>query len=170
MKRWLAKGTVLAAIALPALSGPAWAGGNDDFGCSNATLKGEYAFGVTAYTPAGLPNGPPQVVAGVKFFDGQGHLTQRDYIGDSVPAEFAPRGQERGTYTVNPDCTGSLTINLNVPGSPPGTGIIKVLFVISDGGRHVHEVVSELIPPFSAGPVPTQTSADDWKVASEGND
>jgi hypothetical protein len=42
------------------------------------------------------------------------------------------------------------------------------MFVISDGGRHIHEVVSEFTPPGSTtGPVPTQTSADDWKVASE---
>jgi len=149
-----------AAIALPALSGVARAGGTDDYGCSNATLKGEYAFGVTNLTI-------PQVVAGIKVFDGNGNLTQRDYIGDSVPAEFAPKGQERGTYTVNPDCTGSMVINLNVPGAPPPNGVIQILFVISDGGRHIHEVVSQLTPPFSSAPEPVQTSADDWKVASD---
>jgi hypothetical protein len=149
-----------AAIALPALSGAAWAGGADDFGCSNATLKGEYAFGVTNLTI-------PQVVAGIKVFDGNGNLTQRDYIGNSLPAEFAPPGQEQGTYTVNPDCTGSMVINLNVPGAPPPNGVIQILFVISDGGRHIHEVVSQITQPFSSAPEPVQTSADDWKVASE---
>jgi len=160
MKSWLFQGMLTAAIALPALSGAAWAGGSDDYGCSNGTLKGEYAFGVTNLTI-------PQVVAGIKVFDGNGNLTQRDYIGNSVPAEFAPPGQERGTYTVNPDCTGSMVINLNVPGSPPPNGVIEILFVISDGGRHIHEVVSQLTPPFSSAPEPVQTSADDWKVASD---
>ena len=160
MKSWLLQGMLTAAIALPALSGVARAGGTDDYGCSNATLKGEYAFGVTNLTI-------PQVVAGIKVFDGNGNLTQRDYIGDSVPAEFAPKGQERGTYTVNPDCTGSMVINLNVPGAPPPNGVIQILFVISDGGRHIHEVVSQLTPPFSSAPEPVQTSADDWKVASD---
>ena len=160
MKSWLFQGMLTAAIALPALSGVARAGGTDDYGCSNATLKGEYAFGVTNLTI-------PQVVAGIKVFDGNGNLTQRDYIGNSVPAEFAPPGQERGTYTVNPDCTGSMVINLNVPGSPPPNGVIEILFVISDGGRHIHEVVSQLTPPFSSAPEPVQTSADDWKVASD---
>jgi len=162
MKSWLFQGMLTAAIALPALSGVARAGGTDDYGCSNATLKGEYAFGVTNLTI-------PQVVAGIKVFDGNGNLTQRDYIGDSVPAEFAPKGQERGTYTVNPDCTGSMVINLNVPGAPPPNGVIQILFVISDGGRHIHEVVSQLTPPFSSTPEAVQTSADDWKVASERN-
>jgi len=159
MKSRLFQGMLATAIALPALTCAARAGGTDDYGCSNATLKGEYAFGVTNLTR-------PQVVAGIKVFDGNGNLTQRDYIGDSVPAEFAPQGQERGTYTVNPDCTGSMVINLNVPGAPPPNGVIQILFVISDGGRHIHEVVSQLTPPFSSGPEPVQTSADDWRVAS----
>jgi hypothetical protein len=160
MKSWVFQEMMAAAVALPALSCVARAGGTDDYGCSNATFKGEYAFGVTNLTI-------PQVVAGIKVFDGNGSLTQRDYIGDSSPAEFAPAGQERGTYAVNSDCTGSMVINLNVPGAPPPNGVIQILFVISDGGRHIHEVVSKLTPPFSSGPEAVQTSADDWKVASE---
>jgi hypothetical protein len=166
MKRRLSKATALAVIALPALSGAAWAGGTNDHGCSNATLKGEYAFGVTNLTTL-------RVAAGIKVFDGNGNLTQRDYRGNSVPAEFAPPGQETGTYTVDPDCTGSMLIDLNALGVPPVTtqgGVINILFVISDGGRHIHEVVSQQTPPGSTGPVPVQTSADDWKVAPEQSD
>jgi len=171
MKGWFWKGIIGAAVALPGLSGVARA---DDFGCSNATLKGEYAFGVTAYTPPGLPNGPPQVVAGIEVFDGQDNFTQRDYIGDSLrtrgQTDFAPEGQETGTYTVNPDCTGSMVINLNVPNTPPPHGVIKTVFVISNGGRHLHDVVSEFTPPGFTTPQPTQTSSDAWKVASERDD
>jgi hypothetical protein len=165
MKSWFLKGTLAAIIALPALSSATRAGGTDDYGCSNATLKGEYAFGVTNYLL-------PQVVAGIKIFDGHGNFTQRDYIGDSLRTmnqkDFAPKGQEQGTYTVNPDCTGSMVINLNATVPMGSTGVIHIMFVISDGGRHIHEVVSEFTPPGSTtGPVPTQTSADDWKVASD---
>src|SRR6267143_353962 len=108
MKSWLWKGMLAATIALPALSGVARAQSPDDDGCTNATLKGDYAFAVTAYTPAGFPEGPPQVVAGIVTFDGKGKFTQRDYGGDSLRT----RGQtdfstgETGTYTVNSDCTG----------------------------------------------------------------
>ena len=174
MKRRLTKGTLLAAIALPALSGAAWAGGSDDFGCSNATLKGEYAYGVTAYTPPGLPDGPPHVVAGIKIFDGRGNMTPRDYVGDSLrtigQTDFSTG--ETGTYTVNTDCTGSMVINQNVPHVPPGTssGVLEIRFVISDGGRHIHEVVARFTPPGFSEPQPTQTSADDWKVASTRDD
>ena len=163
------KPLVLVAIGCLAVSVAAYADGR---GCSNATLKGQYAFGVTAYTPAGFPNGPPQVITGITTFDGQGNFTQRDYAGDSLrtmgQTDFSTG--ETGTYTVNTNCTGSAVLNLNVPGSPPGTGIIKIMFVISNGGRHIHEVVSELIPPFSTTAVPTQTSADAWKVEPEQND
>ena len=170
MKRHILNGTLVAAMILPALSGAAWAGGTDDFGCSNATLKGEYAFGVTAYTPPGLPDGPPAVVAGIKVFDGHGGLTQRDYNGDALrtrgQTDFAPKGQETGTYNVNPDCTGSMEIQLNVPNTPAPHGLIEIRFVISDGGRHIREVVAEFTPPGLTTPQPTQTSADDWKVSS----
>jgi hypothetical protein len=164
-----------AAIALPTLSGAAWAGGIADFGCSDATLKGEYAFGATAYTPPGFPNGPPEVVTGIKVFDGRGNLTQRDYGGDNLRGDdFSTPGQETGTYQVNSDCTGTMMINLNVPNVPSGlsSGVIEIRFVISDGGRHIHEVVSAFFPPFSSATVtvPTQTSADDWQVALDNHD
>ena len=59
-------------------------------------------------------------------------------------------------------------LNPNVPIFPAGTrGVAKILFVISDGGRHIDEVVSEFTPPGASGPVSNQSSADDWKVASE---
>ena len=166
MKSWFWKGTLAAVIVFPALSGAAWAGGSEDFGCSNATLKGEYAFGVTAYTPPGT-NGPPQVITGIAVFDGKGKFTQRDYAGDSVPAEFSPPKQEDGTYTVDLDCSGISVLNLNVLVPTGSTGVIKSLFVISNGGRHIHGVVSEFTPPTFTAPVPTQPSFDHWKVALE---
>jgi hypothetical protein len=142
-------------IAISALSGVARA---DDFRCSEATLKGEYAFAVTAYTPPGLPNGPPMVAAGIKVFDGEGNLTQRDYSGDALRTrhqpDFAMPGQETGTYIVNRDCTGSMEIHLNVPNTPVPNGLLKIRFVISDGGRHIHEVVAEFTPPGFTTPQP----------------
>jgi hypothetical protein len=42
MKSWLWQAMLAAAIALPALSGPARAQSTDNDGCTNATLKGDY--------------------------------------------------------------------------------------------------------------------------------
>ena len=97
-----------------------------------------------------------RVVNGIKVFDGQGNLTQRDYQGDNLAGpDFAPAGRETGTYLVDSDCTGSMVIYLNVFGVPPVPtegGEIWIKFVISDGGHHIHEVVSENTPPGAAGP------------------
>ena len=80
MKRWLAKATLLAAIAFPAVSDAAWAGGTEDFGCSKATLKGEYAFSVLTTVAASPPG--PGVVVGLGTFDGRGGFKQIDYPGN----------------------------------------------------------------------------------------
>ena len=166
MKSWLWQGMLAVAIALPALTGVVRAQSTDDDGCTNATLKGDYAFSVVDFIL-------PQVVVGIGRFDGNGGYTQVDYIGDSLrtrgQTDFAPEGQETGTYTVNPDCTGSQEIKLNVPGVPPGTshGVIENRFVISGGGRSIHGVVAEFTPPGATQAVRDQTRVDFWKVGSE---
>ena len=112
MKRWISKGALVATIALPALSGVARA---DDFGCSNATLQGDYAFSVLSLLPQ-------NVVVGIGTFDGKGGFTQIDYPGDRLRTDgtLAFRTGQTGSYLVNPDCTGSQEIDLNVPMSRSG--------------------------------------------------
>ncbi|HUK06230.1 MAG TPA: hypothetical protein VLX09_00045 [Stellaceae bacterium] len=160
MSKWLWRGVLATAIALPALSGAAWADG-----CSDATLQGEYAFGATLYTPhdtQGMLLPYPEVVTGIKYFDGRGHLKQQDYTGDTgANTDF---GMETGTYSVKQDCTGEMEIIL-VPGNPPLV-VLDIKIVISNGGNHIHEVVAALTS-FGNPVHPTQTSADDWKVEGE---
>jgi hypothetical protein len=60
-----------------------------------------------------------------------------------------------------------MVIYLNAPVSVGSTGVIKGVFVISNGGRHFNFVVSEFTPPGLPGPAPTQTSSEGWKVASD---
>ena len=164
MKSWLWRGILAAAIALPTLSGIARAQNTDNDGCTNATLKGDYAFSVVDFIL-------PQVVVGIGRFDGKGGYTQVDYIGDSLRTIGATSfsGGETGSYTVNPDCTGSQEIKLNVLGVPAGNshGVIENMFVISGGGRSIHGVVAEFTPPGATQAAPTQTRVDFWKVGSE---
>jgi hypothetical protein len=161
MKSWFLKGTMMAAIALPALSGVVRAGGTDDFSCSNATLKGAYAFAVLTVASA---TGPGVVVVHGRF-DGKGGYTQIDYPGDGLRTSGLTdfRMGQTGTYTVNPDCTGFQEINLGA-----GVGVVTNAFVISDGGRSVHGVVAQL--KLGATAVPIQARFDGWKVASEEQD
>ena len=65
MKGWLWRGTLAAVIALPVLSGIARAQSTDHDGCTNATLKGDYAFSVVDFIA-------PLVVVGIGNFDGKG--------------------------------------------------------------------------------------------------
>lgn len=170
MRSRLWNGMLVATIALPALSGSARAQSTDDDGCTNATLKGDYAFAVNAWI--GQPP-TPQFVVGIAEFDGRGRFTQVDYIGDSLRTTGQTKFStgETATYRVNSDCTGSGEIHFNVPSVPAGTshGVVKIVFVISHGGRRVHQVVSEFTPPGATQPVPIQARADFWTVGSEQN-
>ena len=104
MKSWLWQGMLAVAFALPALSGMARAQSSDDDGCTNGTLKGDYPVSVVDFIL-------PKVVVGIGWFDGGGGYSQVDYIDDSLRTTGATsfRGGETGSYTVNPDCTGTLT-------------------------------------------------------------
>jgi hypothetical protein len=165
MKNWVSGGLLTAVITLPALSGTVWAQDNDK--CSNATLKGDYAFSVVDFTTQ-------SVVVGLGKFDGKGGFTQIDYPGDRLrtTGTLDFRMGQSGSYTVNPDCTGTQEIDLNVPGVPVGTshGVIDNVFVVSDGGRSVHGVVAQVTPPGATKPTPVQTRFDMWRVGSERDD
>jgi hypothetical protein len=126
MKSACLMGIVAAAIALPALNGAAWA---DGFGCSNATLKGLYMFAQSGYTTA---NGSlvPESVTGKDIIYGNGKLDSLATLsigGTIVPDDAAP-----GTYTVNSDCTGTLTIHM----TPPIPDVHLDIFVAPDGDEY----------------------------------
>jgi hypothetical protein len=145
--------------------------------CSNATLKGDFGSTVLATSPN--PDGTISPLKGVAIaeFDGHGRFTQRDFVmtgglpepgtGDAQTGFSFSNGQT-GTYTVNPDCTGSGELHLNVP-APSGlsSGVIKLMFIVTDDGRASHAVVSEFIPPFGTGPQLNTTRSDSWKLGSE---
>ena len=129
MKSWLWKGMLAGAIIFPALSGAAWAGGSDDFGCSNATLRGLYMFAQSGYTTAsgGLV---PEGVTGKDIFDGKGKFESLATIsigGDIIQGDAAP-----GTYSVNSDCTGTLTVHM----TPPVPDVHLDIFVAPDGDAY----------------------------------
>jgi hypothetical protein len=148
------KRILAAAIALPGLSSAAWAGGSNDFGCSNATLKGAYAFSVlNIATPAG-----PGVVVGLGTFDGKGGYTQTDYPSDSGLTAF--RTGQTGSYMVNSDCTGFGETNLGA-----AVGVVESAFVISNRGRVIDAVVGEFTVGGTA--VPIQSLVHYSKVASD---
>ena len=105
--------------------------------CSDATLKGYYGFQITGTRPApsilsgiqATPGTTEQVVGVVvQIFDGKGGFTQTDNVKGSLSG-ITPDRAGTGTYSVNPDCTGTFTVNN--PGNPP----IVNRFVIADNGE-----------------------------------
>jgi hypothetical protein len=102
------------AVALPVallfLTGSLQASAQDDQSCSSASLKGAYGFQINGTVPGVLAVGGVARVV----FDGQGNFTQTDdlqiIVSGQAPVVILDRPGS-GTYTVNPDCTGSETLN-----------------------------------------------------------
>lgn len=123
----------ISAVAQSANGGPG-NGGPGNGGCSNRTLSGDYGFALT-----GEILGPGIQFRGVvmQHYDGKGNLTQVDHaVTNGVPPaeEWTPGS---GTYTVNPDCTGSAV--LIIPGNPSSP--INLHFVVVNQGKQINQVV-----------------------------
>lgn len=120
--------------------------------CSNWTLHGKYAFTVTGQilTPApaaGLVSG-----TAMTEFDGSGNLVQVDHVVHAgvVPVEAWRPGT--GTYSINPDCTGWMTITAH-PVDPSDASPELLLYIVVKGdGSQVDTVVSgsPTSPAFTA--------------------
>jgi len=137
-KKWLCKGTLVAAVMALTLTGVTRAQAGT---CSNRSLRGHYGFTITGQLGQ-APGLLPLEGLALTHYDGEGGLSQADFtVLNGVP--FAPDfvEGETGTYTVNADCTGTATINF------PNGQQLDLKLVVVKGGREVHIVVSALIAP-----------------------
>jgi hypothetical protein len=132
---------VMIACAFAAISSSVWAANDNrgdkdrEKGCSNRTLDGNYGFTVEGLL--GIPGSGIQIRGVIlQEYDGNGHLTQVEHVvvDGAPPSETWTPGS--GTYTVNPDCTGTATITIPSSGAPP----LVVFFVVTKRGRVVREV------------------------------
>jgi hypothetical protein len=160
------KGCLVAVMSLAALSLAAtesWAQ------CTNSSLNGTYAFTVhgqsitvaadgSSFTSTGLIDGVGQI-----DFDGNGNLTQHDYVvmnstlvPGAGPDEDGFHNGESGTYTVNGDCTGNAQIVLG-PGNT-----LSLELVLADNGRTVHAIVSSSM--VNGAPATHQVYSDFQKL------
>jgi hypothetical protein len=136
--------------------------------CGNFTLRGDYAFTVSGqvFMPVKSPDGTTTTVViqregvAMTHFDGDGNLSQVDFVlAVPAPAPAPPTPptdpltgfhiKETGKYTVFPDCTGTFTID-----TPSTSPVIIVKFVLSNGGRSIHTIVTSLVLPGASEPVP----------------
>lgn len=104
-------------------------------GCSVASLNGTFADKDTGFLTA--PNAAPVPFAGVNAitFDGNGNMTATGF--GSVNGSTGPQ-TENGTYTVNPDCTGTYAVTI-YPGGIPA----HAFFVIDDSLSELQIIVTD---------------------------
>lgn len=118
------------------LSGSLACAQSADKTCSNRTLSGHYGFTIEGLASLGSQVGVLRGVA-MTHFDGEGHLSQVDHVvvnGAPPPTEW---NTGSGTYTINPDCTGTATINF-----PDGRSSVQLSLVVAREGREIHTVVN----------------------------
>jgi hypothetical protein len=120
-------------LAASSVGPTARADSQDTIACTDRTLQGHYGSQIEG-TILG-PNLPFRGLA-MAHFDGKGSITQVDHIvfnGIPPAIEWTPG---TGTYSVNPDCTGSAVIN-----SPSGQGPVNLHFVVVNHGKQINQVV-----------------------------
>ena len=109
---------------------------DDEGGCSNGTLRGSYGFNIDGQIMP--PGAPALTLRGVAMtqFDGDGNLSQLDHATFNGIPRWVGWRSAVGTYSVNPDCTGTAQI---VPSD--GSPALNLHFVVFDRGRQVRTVV-----------------------------
>jgi hypothetical protein len=147
---------------------------SDNDGCTEATLKGDYAFRITGaiLNAAGAPVDSREGVA-MTHFDGKGSLTQLDWVMSNGVPLMAPADpvtgfhiDESGMYKLNPDCTGSAVIHFPAPPGVSSGAEIDLMLVLGNHGRTIHAIVSKLLPPGSSKPVPVAIHSDAEKLGA----
>jgi len=119
-------------VAALAMSSAAKAHPNE---CTDSTIRGTYAF--TIHGQIFTPNGPILIDGIAKTtFDGEGNLTQVDAVAQNgVIGQVWRPGT--GTYTVNADCTGTMSI------ANPSQPTLHLAIVVSRAGEQIHTVVTD---------------------------
>jgi hypothetical protein len=101
----------------------------------HGTLYGAYVVTLTgtAGSPVWGANTGPVATVGRFVFDGQGNfeITTATIVGANPPFNVTPPFAITGTYTVNRDCTGTLTLNF----APNPNGHYNT--VVSPDGRQI---------------------------------
>lgn len=138
-------------MLLAALASGAWANAqNTSRYCNNLLIAGVYGFTIQGAKLAGPGPTGAQVGVALTEFDGRGNLTQIDavVIGGVEVSDFT-HPAATGTYSVNPDCTGTFTINFT-----DGRPTVTTYFVVVDNGSEIDTVVRG-VPPGTAGVINT---------------
>lgn len=129
-------------------------------GCSNASLYGTFAVGVTGVLTAPPSFAGPFANITAQTFDGSGNTMATGWTsqnGNVVQVTI------KGTYTVNPDCTGTMTLQVNVLNPPMTLPPGQYFFVLQNAATEFQAL------SLSPGQILTATGklqfpgANDWR-------
>ena len=125
--------TAAAVIAIALATGPAAKAA--DKGCTSSTVLGTYSYTATGFITAPPEFAGPFAEIGSQTFDGRG--------GTTATATLSQNGNilqvsVTGAYTVNPDCTGTLTLQVTQIGIT-----VNAFFVIDDAGNGFQAIETE---------------------------
>ena len=116
----------------------------DEGGCSNASVAGKWGF-TTNGTVVGIG---PRASLGILTLDGAGNLRNGKAtasLNGSVTDETFS-----GTYSVNPDCTGKLAIQIfDLSGNKLLSATLDLVF--DENARHLRAIFTSAVLPNSAG-------------------
>jgi hypothetical protein len=104
--------------------------------CSDSTISGTYAFMLRG--TIFLPDGSTLLIDGIakQTYDGKGNMAQIDAV--ATNGVLTPGWRSgTGTYSVNSDCTGTLTIMI------PGLSDLHLQFIVAQSGNTIHQVVTD---------------------------
>ena len=105
--------------------------------CSNATLKGSFGYtstGTLLETFVPPPFAGPFAEVGKQTFDGKGKTEATGTL--SANGNILSKVTFDGTYAVNPDCTGSMTLSSSL-------GVSHADFVIDDDGSELRLIFTD---------------------------
>ncbi len=124
--------------------------------CSNATLNGAWGYTETGSVIAPAPTGGTVVVSAAAVgryeFDRAGNFDgeQNSSAGGAVGHDT-----KEGTYAINADCTGTLTLTAFRDGVPQRLSIWT--FVIVDDGREMRAIMTSMTLPNGTALLPIMT-------------
>lgn len=119
---------------------PAAAQSDDDRACSVATLKGTYGLQASGTRPVpGTNQSETHSTLARRSYDGKGGLKSWPIVsqGQVSGVSEGTGAAQTGTYEVNADCTGQMTLTIVTPG---GAVQLSAKFIVVKQGLEILEV------------------------------
>ncbi len=147
------------AVGLLLAAAPSLLAQNGEEPCSDAMFKGRYAYATdgTVLVDAVFAGPGPFAVVGFLYADGQGHITMmQDHftgiqgagpLSQTTPRDLVASSVSGVWYTVNPDCTGTITQLFQLPDRQEP---VEAPFVLANGGREGW-AIQQAAPPWLIG-------------------